>query len=585
MEIPILTVLLFLPLAFALGVWIFSGNDPVKTRLTALAGTACVLVLAFVGIYREYNPTLSGLQFEEKREWIRSIHVYYHLGIDGLSMAMVLLVSLLTFLVVLASWQRVTNLKNFFALILLEEFGLLGAFMALDFFHWFIFWEFSLIPMFFLIKFYGHESRNEAALKFFIYTLVGSVFLVLGFQFIYLSTGTWNFIELKELARTGMLNEKLMAHWTSIQTGSDSLPWFFRGAVWMAQSFGAILWKLFFPVRWLWGMSGGMALTWLGFTFPEMTFPTVIALFVMAGFAVKVPIWPFHTWLPQTYTQAPTAGSIILTALMSKMGVYGFLRIVLPLFHETILSMILPLIWLALASILFGALAAFAQRDLKTLVAYSSLSHLGYCMLGVFIVVAGPQLAEDRVFALNWVIFQMVAHGLSAAALFYFVGLLEQRCESLHFPPGARGREVAGFRAIDARAIDTYGGIRKTVPIFAGLMGITIFASLGLPGLCGFVGEFMIFKGSFSGTVLLWHYLALAVFGLLLTAIYLLTMAEKVFFGPQDPKWNALPDLQGRELWFVSVPLVALMFIIGLYPAVVINLSNATVMEFAKIFG
>src|SRR3989344_5891476 len=255
MELPIFTVLLFLPFAFALGVWIFSGDDPVKTRLIALVGAACILVLAFVGVYREYNPALSGIQFEEKYSWITTIDVFYHLGIDGLSMAMVLLVSLLTFLVILASRSRGggTNLKNFFALILLEEFGLLGAFMALDFFHWFIFWEFSLIPMFFLIKFYGHESRNEAAFKFFIYTLVGSVFLVLGFQFIYLSTGTWDFIELKELARTGLLNEKLMAHWISIQTGTDTLPGIFRWAIWITQSFGAILWKLLLPLRWLWG--------------------------------------------------------------------------------------------------------------------------------------------------------------------------------------------------------------------------------------------------------------------------------------------------------------------------------------------
>ena len=558
MEIPILTVLLFLPLAFALGVWIFSGNDEAKTRMIAFTGTLCTLIIA-LGLFWKFNTQDAGIQFQEKAPWIHSIHVYYHLGIDGLSMAMVLLTALLTFLVVLGSWSHGggTNLKNFYALILLEEFGLLGAFTALDFFHWFIFWEFSLIPMFFLIKFFGHEGRNPAAFKFFIYTLVGSVFLVLGFQFIYLSTKTWDFLELKELAATGVLNEKLMARWHAVQMGTDNLPWFFRYAIWVL----------------------GRPFSWVGLGLPNISIPMVIALFVMAGFAVKVPLWPFHTWLPQAYTQAPTAGSILLTALMSKMGVYGFLRIVLPLFHEEVRSMLLPLIWLALASILLGALAAFAQRDLKTLVAYSSLSHLGTCMLGVFIVVAGPQLAEDRVFALNGVIFQMVAHGLSAAGLFYFVGLLEKRCESLHFQGGS------GFRSIDARAIDTYGGIRKAVPIFAGLMGITLFASLGLPGLCGFVGEFMIFKGSFSGTTLLWHYLALAAFGLLLTAVYLLTMAQKLFFGPQDPKWNGLADLQGRELWLVSAPLVALMFIIGLYPAVVIDLSNATVLEFAKLFG
>jgi len=579
MEIPILTVLLFLPLAFALGVWLFAGNDEAKTRMIAFTGTLCTLIIA-AGLFMKFDTQNPGIQFQEKAVWISSIDVYYHLGIDGLSMAMVVLTALLTFLVVLASWQRGANLKNFHALILLEEFGLLGAFTALDFFHWFVFWEFSLIPMFFLIKLFGHENRNGAAFKFFIYTLVGSVFLVLGFQFIYLSTGTWNFLELKELASTGVLDEKLMDRWHRIQTATDNLPWFFRWLIWVAQSAGALLWKLIFPIRWLWEITGGALLTWLGLTFPEFSFPLVVCLFVMAGFAVKVPLWPFHTWLPQTYTQAPTAGSIILTALMSKMGVYGFLRIVLPLFHGSVLSMIQPLVLLALASILLGALAAFAQRDLKTLVAYSSLSHLGYCMLGVFMVVAGSQLAEDRVFALNGVIYQMVAHGLSAAALFYFVGLLEKRCETLHFSKGGEA-----FRSIDARAIDTYGGIRKAVPVFAGLMGITIFASLGLPGLCGFVGEFMIFKGSFSGTVLLWHYLALAAVGLLLTAIYLLTMAQKLFFGPQDPKWNGLADLSGRELWLVSVPLVALMFVIGIYPAIVIDLSNATLLEFAKIFG
>jgi NADH-quinone oxidoreductase subunit M len=580
MEIPILTVLLFLPFAFALGVWFFSGNDEAKTRMIAFTGTLCTLIIA-LGVFWKFNTQDAGIQFEENAPWIRAINVHYHLGIDGLSIAMVLLTALITCLVILASWSRGgAGLKNYFGLILLEEFGLLGAFTALDFFHWFIFWEFSLIPMFFLIKLFGHESRNQAAFKFFIYTLVGSVFLVLGFQYIYICTGTWDFLELKALAANGVLNEKLMAKWSAIQMGADNVPWFLRWVVFVSQSIGSMFWWLLTPVRWLWGVSGGALLTWMGFTFPEMSVPIVIALFVMAGFAVKIPIWPFHTWLPSAYTQAPTAGSIILTALMSKMGVYGFLRIVLPLFHEEVQSMLLPLTWLALASILFGALAAFAQRDLKTLVAYSSLSHLGYCSLGVFMVVAGSQFAEDRVFALNGVIFQMVAHGLSAAGLFYFVGLLERRCESLHFSASGDG-----FRAIDARAIDTYGGIRKAVPVFSGLMGITIFASLGLPGLCGFVGEFMIFKGSFSGTVLLWHYLALAALGLLLTAVYLLTMAQKVFFGPQDPKWNALPDLQGRELWTVSAPLVALMFIIGVYPALVIDLSNATVLEFAKIFG
>jgi NADH-quinone oxidoreductase subunit M len=292
-------------------------------------------------------------------------------------------------------------------------------------------------------------------------------------------------------------------------------------------------------------------------------FPIVIFLGVFLGFAVKVPVIPFHTWLPTAYTEAPTSTTMLLTGVMSKMGVYGLLRILMPLFPEQMRAILTPLLWLAVATIILSAYAAFTQRDLKRMLAYSSINHLGYCLLGAFAVMKysgdNAALATEKAAALNGVLLQMFNHGLTAAALFAFVGFLEQRSGGL-------------------RGLNDFGGIRKVAPVFCGLMGIATFASLGLPGLNGFVGEFLIFKGSFP--LATWA-TALATLGLLATAIFLLTFLQRVWNGPLNAKWNLLADLSYAERLIV-LPAMVLMFVIGLWPQLILQFTNATVAQMVE---
>ncbi len=520
----IITPMTFLPCIGALLLLFLHRSDVRSIRLLAFFASLSPL-LPLMRMIQKYDSSISSIQFSFKAAWIPSFHVDYFVGVDGLSIAMVLLVSIITPLTILGSFRSIgapepskAGCKTFYTLILLEQTGLYGAFTALNFFHWFIFWEMSLVPMFFLIKLFGNEDRTHAAYQFFIYTFVGSVAMVIGMQFIYLATDSWDFIDLAKMALPTDGVHSVLSSKIENLAGSIGVPFLMNHAV------------------------------------------TLVFLLVFAGFAVKVPLWPFHTWLPVTYTQAPTAGSMLLTGLMSKMGVYGFLRVILPLFSPSIAAHATTLLFLAVATIVFGALAAMAQRDLKTLVAYSSVSHLGYCMLGVFAVASVTGNVNDKALALNGVILQMFAHGLSAAGLFYFVGLIEQRAQT--------------------RALADLGGLRKTVPVMCGLMGVTLFTSLGLPGLAGFVGEFMIFRGAFPLQI---GFTCVAAIGILLAALYLLRMMKGIFFGPQDDKWNAMPDLSMRER-LVSGVLVALMFVVGIAPGYLISLSNSAVLELAKIY-
>jgi NADH-quinone oxidoreductase subunit M len=284
---------------------------------------------------------------------------------------------------------------------------------------------------------------------------------------------------------------------------------------------------------------------------------------VLLGFAVKVPMMPFHTWLPATYTEAPSPVTMLLTGVMSKMGVYGFVRVLLPIFPGPIQSLQTPLLWLAVITIVFSAGAAFAQRDLKRILAYSSINHLGYCLLAVFAVATRSDLVgtpgTERAAALNGVFLQMFNHGLTAATLFALVGLIEQRTGGL-------------------RGLNDFGGLRKVAPVFCGLMGIALFSSLGLPGLNGFVGEFLIFKGAFP--LARWA-AAVSVIGLLVTAIFILTILQRVFNGPLNERWSKFPDLTGSERLLLAVP-IALMFLLGLWPQFVLGVINATVVRMVE---
>jgi NADH-quinone oxidoreductase subunit M len=533
MNLPWLTILILVPLFGGIVVAGLGAEQRRLVRGLALA-FSCVGLIGALCLWTHFDAAAGGLQFVERHEWVKSLGIQYFLGVDGLGLLMVMLTAVVTPLALLASGGLFNNALTpalshpmgegggrtgernartpgnapvYYALVLWLQAGLFGTFTALNFFHWFLFWELSLIPAFFLIKLWGGSKRGPAATQFFIYTMVGSVTLLLSFLALRLATGSFDFIELAEMAKRGEITVKL----------GEAIGW--KSQIGLLVFFGAFL-----------------------------------------GFAVKVPMLPFHTWLPSAYAEAPGPVTMLLTGVMSKMGVYGFLRILLPIFPEQVRQLLTPLLWLAVLTIVLSACAAFAQRDLKRILAYSSINHLGYCLLALFAVMGAatgvnqPELQKAA--ALNGVLLQMFNHGLTASTLFLFVWLIEQR---------------SGGR----RGLDDFGGIRKIVPVFTGLMGIALFSSLGLPGLNGFVGEFLIFKGVFP--LAPWA-AALSTLGLLVTAIFLLTIIQRVFCGPLNERWVQIADLTLSERALVLVP-IALMFVLGLWPQLVLGVMDATVMK------
>lgn len=513
MTFPWITILTLIPLLGGMVVLSLPAKREREARWFGL-GLSFVSLLLAVGLWGAFDKSSGALQFQEVYEWIPSLAVQYHVGMDGLSLLMVLLSALVVPMAMLASGNIREKAPAYYGLVLLLQAGLFGTFTALNFFHWFIYWELSLVPAFFLIKFWGGPLRSSAATQFFIFTMVGSVAMLLAFLAIFLATNRFDFTQLADLGRNGSLVPAL----------ANKLGWRELTSKWLA---------------------------------------VVIFSGVFLGLAVKVPLVPFHTWLPTAYAEASTGTTMLLTGLMSKMGVYGFLRILLPIFPEEMRWVLTPLLWAAVVSIVFSAGAAFAQRDLKRMLAYSSINHLGYCILGITAVMnssmalARPSI--EKTAALNGVFLQMFNHGLTAAALFWFVGLLEQR-----------GRGVRG--------LNDFGGLRKVAPVFCGLMGIALFSSLGLPGLNGFIGEFLIFKGTFP---LVWWAAALAVLGLLITAVFILTILQRVFSGPLNQRWAHLADLTLQERVFLA-PAIALMFALGIYPQVLLGTVNSTVVEFVR---
>jgi NADH-quinone oxidoreductase subunit M len=506
---PILTLLTFVPIAGALAILVLGevpseSNDRMSRRLAF--GCSIVSLLLTLAIWHGFQQALGTMQFEERHGWIPSLNIEYHLGVDGLGILMLLLSAIVVPMGILASWRIRGRIPLYFALVLLLQAGLFGTFTALNFFHWFIFWELSLIPAFFLIKLWGGPRRGPAATQFFVYTMVGSVALLLSFMGLFLATGSFDFIDLAALARNGQILPAI----------ADKLSWH--------------------------GMSGDRI-------------ALVLFFGALLGFAVKVPLMPLHTWLPAAYTEAPTGTSMMLTGVMSKMGVYGFLRILLPIFAPQMFWMRKPLLVLAVATIVFSAFSAFAQKDLKTIFAYSSINHLGYCLLGIFAIagVGDANAFAQKTAAMDGVILQMFNHGLTASMLFWFVALLEARSGGL-------------------RGLSDFGGLRKIAPVFCGLMGIALFSSLGLPGLNGFIGEFLIFKGVFP--LASWA-ASFATIGLLVTAIVILTVIQRVFSGPLNPQWTGFADLSTRER-IALFPALALMFAIGICPQFVIGVINST---------
>jgi NADH-quinone oxidoreductase subunit M len=493
--LPILTLLTVLPLVGA-AIALLSGKHARGVALlTALVGLALSL---FVWAHL---PGDGSMAMVERAPWAPSLGIEYHLGVDGLGALMLVLSAIVTLMSIDAAHRVHRQPGLYFALVLVLESGLFGSFTALNFFHWFLFWELSLIPAFFLIKLWGGARRGPAATQFFVYTMAGSVALLVSFLAVFVATGSMDFGNLAWLATTGALEPMVTSH------------------------LGPVM---------LWLTAG-----------------------VLAGFAVKVPMIPFHTWLPAAYAEAPSPVTMLLTGAMSKMGVYGLLRIAIPIFGPQIAHLRTPLLVLAVATVVMGAWAAAAQKDLKRVFAYSSVNHLGYCLLGIFalaVPASSAATSASQAAALNGVILQMFNHGVTAAALFWFIAMIQERS----------GGE---------RWIDHFGGLRKPAPVLCGLMGIALFSSLGLPGLNGFVGEFLIFRGVFP---LAWVAATVSVLGLLVTAAVILTVIQKVFTGPVPEKWAAFPDLHHGERLALA-PVIGLMILLGLVPQLIVNTVNPTV--------
>jgi NADH-quinone oxidoreductase subunit M len=439
--------------------------------------------------------------------WMPDADIALRFSMDGLSYMFVLLVAVVTLMAILTSIIKGKGDRAYFSLILVLQAALFGVFTARHFIPWFLCWEMTLIPAWLLIRLWGGSGAPKAALRFFIMTLGGSAFMLVGFLALQLSVGTMDFDSLGKLAAQGAITDAL------------------------AKSFAFT------------GMSGHTLLT-------------LVALAVFLGLAVKIPIVPFHAWLPAAYAEAPTPVTMLLTGLLSKMGVYAMLRIFLPVFPEVLPALAPLLTWLAVATVLLGAVAALAQTDLKRMLAYSSVNHLGYCALALAAVAASTADRAAMSSAISGTVLQAFNHGIIACALFFGIAILETR---------SRGQ----------RGLNDFGGLRAQTPVFCGLFGIAVFASLGLPGLSGFIGEFLIFNGAFAITP---GAAALSVIGLLLTAVFLLRMMRKVFWGPLKPSLSKWQDLTKEERIIFGF-LLLLIVVPGLFPQVLLNFANPAIVE------
>ncbi len=468
-----LTLITFLPLAGAIVIALMPRNASSAIRWVTLAFSLFTFFLAIM-LFVDFSPNQPGMQFVEHFSWIDSPRIGYHIGIDGLSLLLILLTGFLTPLGLLASWTSITaRVKEFFLFLLVLETGMIGVFVSLDLFLFFVFWEAMLIPMYFLIGVWGHERRVYAAVKFILYTMIGSALMLVGILYLYNLTGTFDL---------EMIQRQLSA-------GTQSLS--------------------------------GSAQVWL-----------FLAFFL--AFAIKVPMFPFHTWLPDAHVEAPTAGSVILAGVLLKMGTYGILRFCLPLFPQASREFAPLISILAIVGILYGSLVAMVQPDIKKLVAYSSVAHLGFIVLGIF---------SFNMSGLEGAIYQMCSHGVSTGALFILVGMLYDRRHT--------------------RLIKDFGGLATSLPVYSAFFMIVTLSSLGLPMLNGFVGEFLIIVGAFHARAV---YGVLAAVGVVLAAVYLLWMYQRVFYGEvTNEKNRTLPDCSWRE----KVMLIAIVLTIlwmGIYP-------------------
>lgn len=478
MSFPILSLLIFFPVLGAIAL-LGIGKENVKgIKIMAFIISIFELFLS-LPLWFSFDKTTYNMQFVERHSWISLFNIEYYLGIDGISILFVLLSALITILCVLVSWNSIeVKVKEFFVSLLLLEGAMIGVFCALDFFLFYIFWEAMLIPMFLLIGVWGGPNRIYAATKFFLYTLVGSLLMLVGIITLYMQGG--NTFDILALAEQN------------------------------------------YPVKLQ------MILFWAFF----------------AAFAVKVPMWPVHTWLPDAHTEAPAAGSVVLAGILIKMGAYGFLRFSMPILPEATLAMMMPMLVLSLIGIVYGGIICLAQTDLKRLIAYSSVSHMGFVTLGIFAL--NTQSVEGG-------ILQMINHGVVTGALFLGIGMVYERTHT--------------------RKISDYGGLATNMPVFGSFFLLFTLASVGLPGTNGFIGELLILLGSF----LTKPWVAfIAASGLIIGAWYMLWLYQRIFFNPVNPRWNGIRELDAREV-ATFLPMVILIFWIGLYPNSMLEYMHVSV--------
>jgi NADH-quinone oxidoreductase subunit M len=519
MENSILTIILFAPSIAAVITLLLPKDSKKLIRGWALAASLVSLAFALVAWFGFDGAALDeyGYKFVVNVPWYEPIGSDFHLGMDGLSLSMVLLTTLLTPLAILASYGIKDRVRMYMALFLFLETGMLGVFLSLDLLLFFVFWEIGLVPMYFLINQWGNPkgerelwngmkvpSRTYASFKFMIYTMAGSLGLLLAIQMLGVVFGTFDLPYIVEQWNAMSASQEILGGFTTVGTAKNIAFWAFTIA-----------------------------------------------------FALKVPVWPFHTWLPDAHTEAPTAGSMLLAGVLLKLGAFGFLRFVLPLYPEQAQAGAGVLAFLATMAIIFGAFAAFGQRDFKRLVAYSSVNHMGFVVLGIA-AAAKAMGTDDATIALNGAVLQMFNHGLSAAGMFFLVGVVYDR--------------------IHTRNLDEMGGYFPLIPVYGGILIFTSMASLGLPGLNGFVSEFLVVRGAWPIFTAL---TALSMLGLLFTGAYILKGIAKSLHGPtNDTHTDHLTEISKREL-LVITPLMVLMLWLGVWPAWLLDVINKAMMALA----
>ena len=494
----ILSLLIWLPVLGMVAIAFIPREKENSIKIAAAITTGVQFILTLV-LWNSFDLQNGGMQKNEMYNWIPSFNISYHLGVDGLSLPMVILTGLLFFIGVFVSWNIKKAVKGYFALFLMLNTGVMGVFLSLDFFLFYIFWEVMLLPMYFLIGMWGGPQREYAAIKFFLYTLFGSVLMLVGILGLYFYCGkTFNIVELTSTA---------------------------------PQALDGVLW---------WGISA-IKVIW-------------VLLFI--GFAIKVPVFPFHTWLPLAHVEAPTAISVLLAGILLKLGVYGIIRVNYGLMPDGVYWFSTALAFLGLVNVIWGGLCALAQKDLKKLVAYSSVNHMGYSLIGMAAVVAAGEAHGVNMKAaqagLGGAVFQMFNHGTISAMLFILVGVIYER---------AHHRDIEGF-----------GGLASQMPVYTGITAVAFFAGLGLPGLSGFISEAMCFIGAFpvyKGIVIA------STIGILLNAAYFLWAFQRIFFGKLNEKYSALPEINRLEL-FTVVPLLVITLFFGIYPAPYLDMISAT---------